>query len=534
MKDYDLVHVHGVDFFADYLAATSRIHGRPLVLSTHGGFFHTDFAHRLKRIYFKTVTRTSLRKYQRVFACSANDALTFEPIAGRQLKLIENGVDTDKFAGAASTGHIPSLVYFGRFAPHKGLQRLLEVFKHVQQMLPDARLSLIGSDWDGTLAALQQQAAEQIDIGSVTIESDLDDAATNRRLNNCSFFVSGSQSEGFGLTVVEALSAGLIPIVNRIPTFEKIVRAADVGLVADFDNPEQAAREIVDFILASSKQHESLRSRAMSASNRYDWQAVENAFRTEYESVLGLKKRNILGVEVDVMTRDEIVAKLDDALDRGEPLPLAFANAHTLNLAAEKPGFRALLKRFVVLNDGFGIDIASKMKFGRKFPENLNGTDFVPHFLGATRYRLRIFLLGARPRVVKAAARQFAAAWPQHDIVGVRDGYFHSDQQILEVCRAINRSKADVVLVGLGNPLQEQWISRYGPSLEPKLQIAVGALFDFLAGNVRRAPTWIRRIRCEWMYRLAQEPRRLFSRYLIGNFVFLRRAASDRRQGVAS
>ena len=174
------------------------------------------------------------------------------------------------------------------------------------------------------------------------------------------------------------------------------------------------------------------------------------------------------------------------------------------------------------------------MKFGRKFPENLNGTDFVPHFLGATRHRLRIFLLGARPRVVKAAARQFAAAWPQHDIVGVRDGYFHSDQQILEVCRAINRSKADVVLVGLGNPLQEQWISRYGPSLEPKLQIAVGALFDFLAGNVRRAPTWIRRIRCEWMYRLAQEPRRLFSRYLIGNFVFLRRAASDRRQGVAS
>jgi alpha-1,3-mannosyltransferase len=116
----------------------------------------------------------------------------------------------------------------------------------------------------------------------------------------------------------------------------------------------------------------------------------------------------------------------------------------------------------------------------------------------------------------------------------VRDGYFRDEAQILDVCRAINRSKADVVLVGLGNPLQEQWISRYGPHLEARLLIAVGALFDFLGGNVRRAPMWIRKARCEWAYRLAQEPRRLLHRYLVGNAVFLYRSRSDRRQRVAS
>lgn len=534
VKNYDLVHVHGVDFFADYLAATSGIHGRPLVLSTHGGFFHTDFARRLKHVYFNTVTRATLRKYKRVFACSENDARTFEAVAHGRLKLIENGVDTDKFAAASSASFSPSLVYFGRFASHKGLQQLLEVFKHVQKMLPEARLTLIGSDWDGTLKSLQPLAAEPAYSGSVVIERDLDDAAILKRLNHCSFFVSGSQYEGFGLTVVEALSAGLIPIVNRIPTFEKIVTAAEVGLVANFNTPEKAAREIVEFMQATSKQCCSLRERAMSAGRRYAWQTVEKDFRAEYEDVLGLKKRNILGVDIDVMTRDEIVAKLDDALDRGQCVPLAFANAHTLNLANKRPGFRGLLKRFVVLNDGLGVDIASRMKFGSKFPENLNGTDFVPHFLGATRHQLRIFLLGARPQVVREAARQFAEAWPQHEIVGARDGYFRSDQQISEVCRAVNRSRADMVLVGLGNPFQEQWISRYGPSLEPKLQIAVGALFDFLGGNVRRAPVWIRRARCEWIYRLAQEPRRLFSRYLIGNFIFLRSALSDRHPGPQS
>jgi alpha-1,3-mannosyltransferase len=534
VKNFDLVHVHGVDFFADYLAATSNIHGRPLVLSTHGGFFHTDFAQSLKRLYFKTVTRATLRKYRRVFACSANDAHTFEAVTGGQLKLIENGVDTDKFANAASSDFRPSLVYFGRFASHKGLQQLLEVFKHMKAILPEARLTLIGSDWDGTLKALQRQSADQIQDGSISIEPDLDDNAIFSRLSQCSFFVSASQYEGFGLTVVEALSAGLIPIVNRIPTFEKIVDTADVGMVADFNDAEATAHAIIEFIMRCSKQRESLRDRAMTASQQYNWHAVERQFRAEYENVIGLKRRNILGVDIDVMTRDEMVGRLDDALDHGQSIPLAFANAHTLNVANQRPGFRALLKRFVVLNDGFGVDIASKMKFGSKFPENLNGTDFVPHFLGATKHRLRIFLLGAHPHVVEAAARRLAATWPQHDIVGVRDGYFRGEQQISDVCGAINRSKADIVLVGLGNPLQEQWISRYGPSLDPKLQIAVGALFDFLGGNVRRAPAWIRRARCEWVYRLAQEPRRLFSRYLIGNVAFLRRAVSDRRQVMTS
>lgn len=534
LKGFDLIHVHGVDFFADYLAATSRLHGLPMVLSTHGGFFHTNFALGLKRAYFHTVTRASLRKYQRVFACSANDARTFQPVAGGRVKLIDNGVDTEKFLDASSTTFSPSLVYFGRFASHKGLHRLLDVFRSLVQVLPDARLTLIGSDWDGTLASVQQRANDPAYGGRITIAADLDDAATRACLRQCSFFVSASEYEGFGLTVVEALSAGLLPIVSRIPTFQQIIDEAGLGLVAEFGNSDDAAQKIADFIRHSTPLHASLRARAIRASQRYNWEAVEREFRAEYQNILGEPKRNILGVDIEVTTRQQMVSKLDDALDRGEQLPIAFANAHTLNVANERPGFRALLKRFVVVNDGFGVDIASKFKFGRKFPENLNGTDFVPHFLGASQRKLRIFLLGARPHAVRAAARRISEAWPQHEITGARDGYFRDEAQIQDVCRAINRSKADVVLVGLGNPLQEQWISRYGPHLEAKLLIAVGALFDFLGGNVQRAPKWIRKVRCEWAYRLAQEPRRLVRRYLVGNAVFLYRSRLDRRQRLAS
>jgi alpha-1,3-mannosyltransferase len=243
-------------------------------------------------------------------------------------------------------------------------------------------------------------------------------------LQQCSFFVSASEYEGFGLTVVEALSAGLLPIVSRIPTFQQIIDEAGLGLVAEFGNSDDAAQKIADFIRHSATLHASLRARAIRASQRYNWEAVEREFCAEYQNILGEPKRNILGVDIEVTTRQQMVSKLDDALDRGEQLPIAFANAHTLNVANERPGFRALLKRFVVVNDGFGVDIASKMKFGRTFPENLNGTDFVPHFLDASQHKLRIFLLGARPRAVRAAARRISEAWPQHDIVGARDGYF--------------------------------------------------------------------------------------------------------------
>jgi alpha-1,3-mannosyltransferase len=99
LREFDLVHVHGVDFFADFLAATQFLHRRPLLLSTHGGFFHTAYASRLKRLFFHTVTRWSLRQYAHVFACSEGDFSTFQVIRPKGMTLIENGVDTEKFRG---------------------------------------------------------------------------------------------------------------------------------------------------------------------------------------------------------------------------------------------------------------------------------------------------------------------------------------------------------------------------------------------------------------------------------------------------
>jgi UDP-N-acetyl-D-mannosaminuronic acid transferase (WecB/TagA/CpsF family) len=112
--------------------------------------------------------------------------------------------------------------------------------------------------------------------------------------------------------------------------------------------------------------------------------------------------------------------RLERSLASGTRNIVAFGNANLLNLARRDSGVREVLRKFVVLNDGIGADIASRVLFGSKFAENLNGTDFVPYFLSRLRRGARIFLLGARPGIAERAASALLRECPQHSVVGVR------------------------------------------------------------------------------------------------------------------
>ncbi len=235
--------------------------------------------------------------------------------------------------------------------------------------------------------------------------------------------------------------------------------------------------------------------------------------------------RRILGVNVVAATAAEAIRHLDDRIGTGRLTKLAFLNAHASNLAARDAAFRDALSRFVVLNDGVGVDIASRVLAGRRFPENLNGTDFVPRFLRESRRRLRVFLLGGRPGVAAAAAATLRRLAPQHDYVGAQHGYFDASETEAVKAR-IAASRADVLLVAMGNPAQEAWIDAHAAATGAKLAMGVGALFDFLSGRTKRAPEAIRRLKLEWAFRLCLEPSRLWRRYVVGNPRFLGRVAA--------
>lgn len=522
IEPYDLVHVHAVDFFSDWLAATRWFHGKPLVLSTHGGFFHTKFARFLKAIYFRTATRFAVRRYARVIACSANDEATFGKITSRRrLRRIDNGVDTAKFAGKSSPKLRPTFVYFGRFSENKGLIELIDTFDALCRQVEGAHLHLMGRDWDSLLPQMRERIADLQREDSVTIHENPSNDDIAAVMAQSSFFVSASHYEGFGLTLVEAMSAGLVPVVSKIPTFTSILDGDDVGLQADFSEAETAASEIAARYQSLAEDHGDHRTAMMQRAEAHAWPKVAARFAEEYEAVLGQRERTIFGVQLRRLDRRQALASIDRAFAAGRPLKVSFANAHTLRLARRNEGFRKVLSDFMVLNDGIGVDIASLALFGNRFVDNLNGTDFVPEFLLRTRHALRIYLVGTSAEAVEKAAYEIRRRYPRHTIVGWRDGFFADDEDREATCDAIRQSGADCVLVGMGNPQQELWISEWGGKTGARLLIGVGALLDFQAGHVQRAPLWVRQLRCEWVYRLAQEPRRLAGRYLVGNAVFL-------------
>ena len=173
------------------------------------------------------------------------------------------------------------------------------------------------------------------------------------------------------------------------------------------------------------------------------------------------------------------------------------------------------------MNDGVGMDIAAMLVHRRRFEHNLNGTDFTPFLFSHATRPLRIFLFGASPDVLARAVDRARTVLGQ-DVVGSCDGFSGAtDSGELEA--SINATKPDVVLVAMGNPLQEKWIVENAHRLDASVFMGVGALFDFWAGGKRRAPAIFRRLRIEWLFRLGLEPRRLARRYTVDIVVFLRR-----------
>lgn len=206
-----------------------------------------------------------------------------------------------------------------------------------------------------------------------------------------------------------------------------------------------------------------------------------------------------------------------------------FVNAHCFNISKKDDDYlKALHSCDLVLNDGAGIKVASRL-INVELKENMNGTDFIPRLLAlAANDEKGVYLLGAEPGVAEDAAKNLRQEHEGLDICGTSSGYFSADEEP-DIIARINESKAEIVVVGMGVPLQEKWIARNKHRFEHvKIIVAGGAIIDFSAGRVKRAPALFRSLGLEWLYRFAQEPRRLFKRYFIGNWKFMHYVLTDR------
>ncbi|MEP1208708.1 MAG: WecB/TagA/CpsF family glycosyltransferase [Rhizobiaceae bacterium] len=242
---------------------------------------------------------------------------------------------------------------------------------------------------------------------------------------------------------------------------------------------------------------------------------------------------NILGVDVWAATCSSAVDEIQRVIDGDDHRKLSFLNAHGANIAFGDADYCETLKQFTVLSDGVGLDLGARMLYGAAFPENLNGTDFIPALLARLEGNRKIALLGARPGVAERAARNFADNHPQHQFHVISDGYFDDADEPAILAR-LKDERPDILLVAFGNPKQEVWIAENCSEQHAAICVGVGALFDFASGSIDRAPQKMIDWRLEWLYRLWLEPQRMWRRYIVGNPLFLMRILQQKLFGFSN
>jgi N-acetylglucosaminyldiphosphoundecaprenol N-acetyl-beta-D-mannosaminyltransferase len=241
-----------------------------------------------------------------------------------------------------------------------------------------------------------------------------------------------------------------------------------------------------------------------------------------------------LGVPITACTPGqaalEVVRLATTDLDHG--LDVHLCNAYTFSLADKDPRFKAMLRRAAInFPDGKSVVWANKLLHRRRSipSDRVYGPDlFLDVFEQGQDSGLRHYLLGSTPEVLSALEAELCRRFPEASIVGAVSPPFRAltEQEMAEQTTRIVESKAQVVWVGLGTPKQDWESARLAEEI-PAIFIAVGAAFDFVAGEKKQAPIWMQRNGLEWLFRLAVEPRRLWKRYFFGNARFLRAIISE-------
>lgn len=239
------------------------------------------------------------------------------------------------------------------------------------------------------------------------------------------------------------------------------------------------------------------------------------------ETTTGPARQLLFGVPFDPLTVDEAVGLAERAVRDRRRLLVGVVNAAKVSkLKTDRLLRESLLSSDVILADGQSVVWASRL-LRRPLPERVAGITLFESLLAAADHHgHRVFLLGARPEVLKRVEETVRRRWPGVVLAGSRDGYF-DDSEAEEVAAQIAASHADLLFLGITTPKKENFLARFADDLDVPVMHGVGGSFDILAGVTRRAPLIWQRLGCEWAYRVLQEPRRLWRRYLVTNLAFL-------------
>jgi N-acetylglucosaminyldiphosphoundecaprenol N-acetyl-beta-D-mannosaminyltransferase len=229
---------------------------------------------------------------------------------------------------------------------------------------------------------------------------------------------------------------------------------------------------------------------------------------------------HVVGCRIDRLDMQATLTRCEELIASGGPAQHVAINAAKLVAMQNDEELRHIIAECALVSaDGQAVVWASRL-LGDPLPTRVAGIDLMHElFALSERKGYRIFLLGAKKDVLEQAIANARERYPGAQIVGARDGYF-DDDEAAAVAQGIQAAAPDILFVAMPSPKKEYWLAEYGTKITVPFVMGVGGSIDVLAGQTRRAPVVLQRMGLEWAYRLAQEPRRLFKRYLVGNARF--------------
>lgn len=232
-----------------------------------------------------------------------------------------------------------------------------------------------------------------------------------------------------------------------------------------------------------------------------------------------MKRIEFLGTPMDVATMEETVSHIENQVAQGYFLQHVVVNVAKIVNMQKDPILAESVKACDVINiDGMGVVFGARF-LGHDIPERVAGVDLFHELLKMSATKdFPVFLLGATEDVVTTTTERVKALYPNLNVAGFNDGYFWDDEEA--VVNKIRESGAKLLFVAITSPKKENFINKWQDKLGVDFVMGVGGTFDVVAGKVNRAPKWMQNAGLEWLYRVIQEPRRMWKRYLVTNSTF--------------
>ena len=248
------------------------------------------------------------------------------------------------------------------------------------------------------------------------------------------------------------------------------------------------------------------------------------------EKLLGKNKRiTILDTVIDVLDTKETIELVEMYVKTKTPLHLMGVNADKINEVNKNELMKEIVNKCGIINaDGASVILASKY-LKKPLPERVAGIELMQDLVKlAEEKKYSIYLLGAKQNVVDETAQVLLNRHPNLIIKGVHNGYF-KEEEWPNISKDIKNKKPDFVFVGITSPTKEYLIEFLQNNGNNCVFMGVGGSFDVISGNIPRAPKWMQRCNLEWLFRVMQEPKRLFKRYFVGNVKFIKAIIKEKR-----